>query len=106
MSIGWWCDFLESELRKPPIWASKDAAAVGAWAIDSGGKIGAWRHVASLMATRPPPNDRTAREDSKGGAVLLFQRPEDCVLECECGGGAWATHQRTPVARESAWLLQ
>jgi hypothetical protein len=62
--------------------------------------------VASLMVTRPPPNDRTAREDSKGGVVLLFRSPEDCVLECEYGGGAWAAHQRTPVAHESVWWLQ
>ena len=86
--VGWWCRF-ELELGKPLIWASKDVAVVGAWAMDSGGEIDAWRSMASPIATRPPPNDRSIGEDSNGGAVLTFRSPEDRVLEYECGGGTW-----------------
>ena len=77
------------EAWKALIWASKAATAIDAWATDSGGEIGTWRHVASLMATHPPPNDRSAKEDSNGGAILRFGSPEDRVLKCECGSGAW-----------------
>jgi hypothetical protein len=69
-------------------WIQK-MVVVGAWAMDSGGEIGAWRSVASSIATPPPPNDRSAGEDSNGGAVLTIRSLEDRVLECEYGGGAW-----------------
>uniref|UniRef100_A0A2N9GJQ4 Uncharacterized protein n=1 Tax=Fagus sylvatica TaxID=28930 RepID=A0A2N9GJQ4_FAGSY len=83
--------------------------------MDSGGEIGACRRVASPMVTCPPPNDRSAEEDSNGGAVLRFRSPEDRVLECECGGGAWwrgfvdrATiyPMVEVVARLDAWKLK
>ena len=45
--------------------------------------------MASPMATHPPPNDRSAKEDSNGGAILRFGSPKDRVLKCECGSGAW-----------------
>ena len=50
---------------------------------------GMWRRVWTPMEAVPPPNGRSAEEDSNGGAALWFRSPEDRVLECECGGGAW-----------------
>ncbi len=74
---------------KPPFWASKDAAALERVNIVSDTFSGAWRRVCTPMEAVPPPNGRLAEEDSNGGATLRFRSPEDRVLECECGGGAW-----------------
>jgi hypothetical protein len=57
--------------------------------IVSGTFSGACRRVHTPMEAVPPPNGRSAEEDSNGGATLRFRSPEDHVLECECGGGAW-----------------
>ena len=89
-----------------PILGFKSCGSVRRVIIVSDTFSGAWRRVRTPMEAVPPPNGRSAEEDSNGGATLQFQSLEDRVLECECGGGAWAAKPRTPVARESAWSLQ
>ena len=80
--------------------ASKDTVAIGAWAAESRDESGAWRRVDSQMATLPPPNERTAREDSNDGFFFMFRSLEDHVLECEGGSGAW-WHVGTPCENSS-----
>jgi hypothetical protein len=47
----------------------------------------------SPMATRPPPNDRSAREDSSGGAFFPFQSLEVHVLDFKAYSGVGAREQ-------------
>uniref|UniRef100_A0A2N9I2N3 Uncharacterized protein n=1 Tax=Fagus sylvatica TaxID=28930 RepID=A0A2N9I2N3_FAGSY len=91
--------FLESELGSPRSGLRKMRRRKARDHCLSGTFSGAWRRVRTPMEAVPPPNGRLAEEDSNGGATLWFRSPEDRVLECECGGGAWAAKPRTPVAR-------
>jgi hypothetical protein len=54
------------------------------------GEIGAWRHIGSPMAMSPPPNGRSASNESDGGAAFTFRSSKARFLEFECGSGAWA----------------
>ena len=56
----------------------------------------------SPMATRPPPNNRSARKDSSGGAFFPFQSLEVHVLDFKAYGGAGAREQNF---RSSHWSV-
>jgi hypothetical protein len=54
----------------------------------NGATCGTWRmwpgplqRVRPPMATIPPPNERSAGEDSDGGATLPFRTPTDRVMD-------------------------
>jgi hypothetical protein len=49
---------------------------------------GPLRRVRPPMATIPPPNERSAGEDSDGGATLPFRTPADRVMDFERCGSA------------------
>jgi hypothetical protein len=54
------------------------------------------------MATIPPPNERSARKDSNGGAVLPFRTPANRVLDFKrCSGAERVNKNVGPLA--SAW---
>ena len=61
---------------------------------DAGVPIGAWRRVLPPMEAVPPPNGRSAGEESEMASFLLFWSLEARVLGFKPCGGAGAREQR------------
>ena len=71
------------------------ATRAGSWRMWSG----PFRRVRPPMATIPMPNERSAREDSDGGAALPFRTPTNRVLDFErCGGAERVNKNIGPLA--------